>query len=253
MAVQTYGEIQQFCYIALSQGQSPYAVQPPDFAAQFPLASSYAEGRMYRDLVLLATRTQDTSLVTAAGSRTLNLLTMAPNVVVVPEGFGLIYPAGATSQALGTVIPFDKASLDVIDEVWPAQSVTMDPSAADWIGRYWAMQDDRTLVFAPTVSGAYTPVITGLYVPSPMSATNETTYLTTNYPEALEALCMVFLSGGLQRNFAAMSDDPKAAISWEAQYQALLPGMRDQEARIRGLKADDLWPQQAPAQTTSRV
>jgi hypothetical protein len=253
MAAQTYDEIQQFCYIALSQGQTPYDITPPDFAAQFPPASSYAEGRMYRDLVLLATRTQDTSLITVAGSRTLNLTAMTPNVVIVPEGFGLIYPAGTTNPALGTVIPFDKASLDVIDEIWPQQSVTMDPSAADWIGRFWALQDDHTLVFAPTVSGLYTPVITGLYVPEPMGSDNQTTYLTTNYPEALQALCMVFLSGGLQRNFGAASDDPKAAVSWEAQYQALLPGMRDQEARIRGLKADDLWPQQAPAQTVSRV
>ncbi len=253
MATQTYSSIQQFCYIALSQGQTPYTDTPPDFAAQFPQAASYAEGRMYRDLVLLATRTQDTSLVTAAATRTLALEAMTPNVIVVPEGFGLIYPSGQTNQRLGTVIPFDKASLDVIDQIWPQQSITMDPSQAEWIGRYWAMLDDNTLVFAPTVAAGFTPVITGLFVPAPMSDGNQSTYLTDNYAEGLEALCMVYMSGGLQRNFGAMTDDPRTAVTWEAQYQALLPGMREQEARIRGMRADDLWPQQAPAQTVSRA
>lgn len=47
------------------------------------------------------------------------------------------------------------------------------------------------------------------------------------------AAAMVFMSG-YQKNFGAQADDPKMAMSWETQYQALLRGAMDEEARKKG-------------------
>jgi hypothetical protein len=244
MAAQTWITLQNTLLVALSQAVAPYTVIPSDFATLFPQATSYAEQRIYRELVPLNERTQNTSLTTTTASRVLNL-TAASQMILTVESFELIYPAGVTNQALGTRMIFDAANLDVIDLVWPQESVTMDPSLADWIGRYWALLDDHTLVFCPTVNGAYTAIITGTFESIPISAANPTTYLSTFYPEVLEAACMVFLTGYLLRNFGAQSDDPRQAVSFESHYKTLMQSAIIEEQRRRMQGAG--WSQYVPA------
>lgn len=256
MAAQDWASIKQTVYIALSQGPTPYDVIPPDFEALFPQGTSYAEGRIYRDMVLLATRQQNTSLTTTAASREIDLDDMINpdgGPIIVAEGFALISPAGTTTIATGKQIPFTQTSFDWIDQFWPQQAVTMDPDDADWIGRYWALKDAHTLVFAPTpdapAAEVYTAVITGLFQPTPISATNATTYLSRIYPELLEAAIMIFMSGALQRNYGAQSDDPAQAQSWENQYKTLLAGALLEEQRRRGQGVG--WSNSAPTPMAS--
>lgn len=244
MAAQTWTTLQNSLLVMLSQSPSPYNVIPADFAVLFPQATSYAEERIYDELVPLNQRTQDTSLTTAIASRTINLTAAAQQLVTV-ETFSLIYPAGTTLASMGTRIPFESTSLDVIDVIWPQESVTLDPSLADNIGRYWALQDDHTLVFCPTVPAPYTCIITGNFEPIPISATNPTTYLSTFYPALLEAACMVWLTGALLRNFGAQSDDPQTAVSWESVYKTLMETalLEEQRRRLQGQG----WTQFMPA------
>jgi hypothetical protein len=233
MTALTWTTLQTALLAALSKAQPPYNVVPADFAALYPSATSYAESRICQDIPMLANRTQDTSLATVAGTRTLTTSGMALTLLA-PEGVALLTPAGST-LATGTLEPFDMSSLDVIDMVWPTQSLTLAPSAADWIGRRWAMRDDHTIVLCPTPDAAYTVVVTGLFAPTPISSSNPSTYLATVYPDLLTAACMVWLCGALLKNFSAQGDLPQQAISWEAQYGTLKAAAEHEEMRRRGL------------------
>lgn len=226
MSALTWLTLRDTLAAALVQAPPPYTVLPADFLTLYTQAISYAEGRIYKDLVLLATRTRNTTLSTVAGSRTLDLSAMTPLPIIVAEGV-----------SLGNS-PYDLASLDVIDMLWPDQSVTLAPALADNIGRFWALQDASTIVVSPTPDAIYVATITGLFQPAPLSAGNPSTYLSTVYPELLTAACMIFLSGALMRLFGAVSDDPKLAVSWEAQYMSLKGLAASEERRRRGLAAD---------------
>ena len=215
------------------------------FAQLYPEAIRYAEARIYGELVLLGQRTTDSSLLTVPSSRVLNLALMTKQIIV-PEGLALITPAGTTSPSQGTRVPFDMASLDVIDLMWPTESVTQTPSITDFTTRMWALREDSFIVIAPTPDAAYTVTITGLFQPSPLSATTTTTYLSTIYPALLEAACMVFLCGGILKNFGAKSDNPAQALSWEAEVMKLMALAKDEEHRRRGLKPNIATPNAPP-------
>lgn len=229
MAAQTYASIKDTVAVALTQqaNDMDLTVTNALFEAQFPQALSYAENLIYRRLTMLAARETNTSLSTAAGIRSLDLSTMSPQVVV-PEGFGLASPAG-------TIVPFDVTSLDVIDLVWPTVADVLDPADADPAIRLWAMLDDHTLVYCPTADGTYTASVTGLFQPATLSESNTSTYLSVQYPELLEAGCLVFLTGALTRNFGAQSSEPAQANSWQRVFDDLLQAADDEERRRRGL------------------
>ena len=246
MAQQTYTTILNAVALAvqnvITTTSPPYAssVSIP-FNVIFPQAISYAENRIWHDIVPLANRTQNTSLTTTANSRAINLNHMTNSggtQCLTVEGVALIGPAGTTNPALGTRIPFTQTSLDWIDQVWPVEATTMAPSAADWVGRYWALRDAFTIVLAPTPdspgAAVYTAEITGQFQPTTLSSTTATTYLSTYYPELLEAAIMVWMTGWLLRNWGAQSDDPKMAQSYENQYQLLMKGALEEEQRRRG-------------------
>jgi hypothetical protein len=233
------------CIAMLSQAPPPYNISVnSDFPQLFPQATSYAEERIYDELVPINQRFLNTSLTTTIASRAINLSAASQTILTV-EQFAIIYPAGTTNPALGTLYYFDGASLDIINMIWPSQSVTLDPSEADYIGRYWCLADDHTLVFSPTPPAAYTAAITGTFEPTPISAANPTTYLSMVYPALLEAACMVFLTGGLLRNFGAQADDPRMALSWEQTYKTLIAGaqLEEQRRRLQGQG----WSQYQPA------
>lgn len=231
MTAQTFSTLQATMLANVVKAQPPYNVVPPDFAQIFSHALSYAETRIYTDIPLIANRQQNSSLMTSPGSRTIPLAGMVNTLggpIILPEGFSLI--------ANGARVPFDFASLDVIDLIWPVESVVVAPSISDWgVPRYWAMRDDHTIVYCPTADASYVAEITGLFQPTPMSATNPTTYVGNIYPQLLEAGCMVWLTGALLHNFGSQSDNPQRAMSWENTYQTLMHTAKAEEFRRRGL------------------
>lgn len=240
--------LQSVLLAATRMSPSPYTVVPPDFAEQYPRAISYAESRICAEIPLLANRTQNTQLATTVANRQLDLTGMT-NPLVVMERLALISPALTTNPRLGTRWQFIKTTLDFIDAFWPNEQTTLDPSLADNVGRYWAPLNTGStsaaytgsssiIVLAPTPNGPYTAECTGLFQPPPLSAANQTTYLSTVFPDLLTAACMVFLEGALKKNFGAASDDPRQALSWGNQYQVLKAACEFEEARRRGLAPD---------------
>jgi hypothetical protein len=99
------------------------------------------------------------------------------------------------------------------------------------------MLSNTQALIAPTPDQAYTAEVTGVFRPTPMSSTNTTTYLGTNFPDLFLAACCYF--GFLwQRDFSQTSDDPSIPDKWEATYQARLKSVLDEEARRRGLRSE---------------
>lgn len=240
MAAQTWTTLKAMLLATMVRAQPPFSTSDGFFDTLYPQATSYAEGRIYRDVLLLDQRQQNTSLTTTGGSRTISLANVTGangyGPLVSVEAFALITPSGA--PAAGTRVPFDVANIDTINQVWPTEATVLTPSIADFSPRFWAMVDDATIIYCPTADAAYTVEITGLFQPAPLTSSNQSTYLSTVYPDLLEPACMVFLSGALMHNFGAQSNDPKSSLSWEGMYQSLLPGVRAEERRRRGLAPD---------------
>lgn len=249
MTSYTYASLETAVVAALVQAQSPYTAIPPDFAELFPDATSYAEGRIARDLVLLNTRAQRGGATTASSQAFLLSSLTAPAGLDQP----ILVVEGVSLTVSGAAYEYDKVSLDTINLLWPQSSLTLAPNAADWIGRWWAMENDTTILLAPTPDAIYPITVTGLFLQTPLSSSNTITYISKVYGDLMFCAVMLFMSGALLRNYGAQADEPRMAQSWKGQYHNLLPGCESEEARRRGLTVDDLRamrgaPQQAAGQ-----
>lgn len=174
-------------------------------------AIDYAEGRIYRDLDIPAARVVDTSVTCSSGVRSITLGTTLGTLLAV-EAFNLYTPVGATSSN-ATRIPLMPVAQSVIDVVYPSAGSPGQPE-------FFARITDSQVIFGPTPDQAYGTEVTATIRPAPLSASNSSTWLTQNLPELMQAAVNVFMFGHM-RDFGAQSDDPKAAQSWESQYQAL--------------------------------
>lgn len=208
---------------------NPNATQFQDF---IPTIIDNAEQRIYREIPFLTERRQTSPAVTVSGENRIDITTATTPCVTV-EQFALFTPAGATAPPLGQGVRVNylgPVSLDFLNMVWPDTVATSAPGA---IQGYWAMYDDKTVVLAPTPDGAYYTGMTGLFRPETMSATNQTTYLGTNYPDLLLSACMI-LGAAWERNFGSQADDPKMASSWEQLYEVQKTSALAEEGRRRG-------------------
>ena len=95
---------------------------------------------------------------------------------------------------------------------------------------YFAMITQTTIIVGPWPDVSYQVEVVGTQRPTPLSATNQTTFLATNLPDLFFAASMVF-GCGYQKNFSAMSDQPQSALSWQTHYDALLKSAVVEEAR----------------------
>lgn len=207
-----------------------------DYTTILPAAIQDAEQRIYREMDFLDTRTVNSGSSLTTGSRNFTLPT-SPSTILVLQGVAAISPSGDTPAA-GTRNALEPTSLDVIDMIWPQESVKSLPT-------YFAMKDALSIVVAPTPDANYTVELTGIFRPVPMSAINTTTYIGNVYPDLLVAACMVFLTG-YQKDFGAQSDDPKMAMSWEALYQDRKKSAYEEEQRRKGASVGWSPFQQAP-------
>ena len=202
-----------------------------DFQNSLPQFSQYAEARMYKEMIFLATRTTEESAQFVAGNAYF-AVALLPNPIIVVEGFAAITPVGRSSET-GTRWEFDPVSLDYLDLVFPTSSTTSAPDDASTAQRCWAMYDNATIKYGPTMDAAYTGSVTGIFAPTPLSSSFTDTYLTLNWMPQFIACSMISVTGWM-RNYGAQSDDPKMAVSWEDQYQKLSQSMLLEEQRRRG-------------------
>ena len=210
----TYTQLNTYLQTLLVD-QAPSA----DYTTILPAAIQDAEGRIYRDMDFLNTRTTWTNLPFTAGSRTYTFPT-SPSVVLVVQGVAAITPYTAASPAAGTRNQLEPVSLDYIDSTWPTESQTALPDS-------WAMFNDASIVVKPTPDQAYPVEITGIFRPAPISASNPSTYVSSVYPELLVAACMMFLLLW-QRD---LDPNASALTKWQGDYQDLLKSALAEEQR----------------------
>lgn len=196
----------------------------PNFVGILPSCIDYAEQRIYSELDLLDTVTRDSAPLTT-GSRNFTL-PQNNGQFVVTNGFNLITPATTTNPDLGTRVQLIPISRDYLDNVGGSPSFTGTPTN-------FAMITDQTIVVGPQWPDQnYTIEVIGTIRPTPLSASNTSTYLTTNLPQVWFAATMVFMAGW-QQNFGAQADNSGQAMSWETQYKTLSAAINVEEQRKR--------------------
>lgn len=211
----------------------------PAFLTILPQMIVYAELRMYRDLDFLFTSGVSTSYSLTVGSRTLNVPaeTFPYGTLVVPEQINVL--VGSVDPDQATRVPLLPTTKEFLDAVYGSGA-----SANRGVPQYWVPFDDYTFLVGPYPDQSYTVELVGTYRPASLSATNPTTFISTNLPDIMIMASMVYISA-YQRNFGRMNDDPQMAISYESQYQTLLKGAAVEEARKKFEAAG--WSSQSPS------
>lgn len=175
-----------------------------DYTQILPQAIAYAENRLYRELDLLSCRGSDVSVTLSTTTRNAT----CPATISVVEGISYLTPAG-NAPPNATRNGIERASLDFIDGMYGNEATQGTPL-------YFAMKSDTIIVVAPTADQAYKIEITGTVQPTPMSSTNETSFLGNYFQDLLLAGCMIFLSNWQRDAGSAMS--PQDANNWQSAY-----------------------------------
>ena len=196
------------------------------FLAILPTIITNAELRIYRDLDLIDTTARDATATFTTGTRDFNLPS-ANGTFIVCEQMNVITPAGTTDPELGTRNPMIPMSIDTLDFLYPSATGSSLPT-------YFSLMDQDLVIVGPFPDAAYTVEVVGTVRPPSLSTTVTTTILSVFFPDIFLAASMVEASA-YQRNFGAMADDPKQAMSWETHYQSLLKDAQDEEQRKKFL------------------
>jgi len=191
-----------------------------EFLQVLPSMIDYAEGRIYRDLDLLATVVTDSSTTLSQDTRTFTLPIPSAGTFDIIDQINIIEDDERA--------PLTPASSEVIDMLWPsatASAVSVRPAM-------FARRSSTVLTVGPPSGEDVTLEIIGRVKPTPLSASNTSTYLTASLPDLFLAASMIFGSAW-QKNFGNTADDPQSAISWEGQYLKMLANADPYEARAR--------------------
>lgn len=189
-----------------------------DFLAILPQIIDYAEGRIYRETDLINTRVADSSSTLSSNTRTFTFPVPATGRFAVVEQINIVESSSRT--------PLRPVSREFLDLAWP----TAAASASTVRPQYYAPFTDQVIVVGPPSGATVTLEVVGTIRPTALSASTTTTYLSTYLPELLVAASMIF-AAGYKMNYGAQADDPKQAVSWEAQYQSLLASVNMEDAR----------------------
>jgi hypothetical protein len=213
--------------MALTSSNPALPPTDPYFAQILPAIIDYAEQRIYRDLDIQSTTTNGTLTVTPGTP----FVTLPENpIVYVVESLFVSQLANGSPPpiAVSTLLtPVDKNFL----------MATFPPAywgIAQGFPQYYFVQDQTTIQIGPSPDQAYQLNMTYTFRPTPLSAANPTTILTQIWPD-LFLICSMIMASGYQKNWSAQSDDPKMSASYEAQYQGLLKGALDEEARKKSM------------------
>ena len=173
-----------------------------------------AEQRIYRELNLTVQVKRDSATLTPSAREVALPTTYGPFRTVT--GVNVITPAG-TAATTGKRNPLVAVSRDVIDLLWP------DADANTALPTQYATLDNAILLLGPSPDAAYVVEVIGTVRPSPLSASNTTTYLTTYLPDLFLAASMVAMAPWTKSDPAGL----------EAQYQTLKASAAEEESRRR--------------------
>ncbi len=202
-----------------------------NFVAILPDVIDYAEGRIYRELDMIVEDITDSSSSTTALNRDFTLPTSIGTFQII-TAVNVVTPA-STAPGSGTRNQLTPVSRSFLDMTWPSTTGATVPTYVNYFSQAaasgWATGQPG-LIFGPWPDDTYRVEVIGKIIPTPLSATNTTTFITLYLPDLFLAASMVFMTG-YERNWGAQADDPKSAQSWESQYGILLRSASDWEAR----------------------
>ena len=196
-------------------------VTDPAYLAALPNIIDDAEQRLYRELDLLATR------VTATGTLILNnrnfSLPTGNGTFVVVEQFNVITPEGQTDPDAGTRNALNPCSKEYLDAIWNSVAGADVPTL-------FAPINQTDWIVGPWPDASYTIEVVGTIRPDPLSASNQTTFLSTYLPDLFLTAALVF-AAGYQLNFSAAGDNPQSGVTWETHYAKLFASAQVEEIR----------------------
>lgn len=207
-------------------GLMVYVESDADFVAMLPDAISSAELRIYRDLNLIDTTQRDTTLSCTAGSRYVDMTSLADRMVVL-EAVNIITPSGVSSPETGLRNPLVRSSRELID-------FTYNGAESASVPQFYSLIDSQTIVLGPWPDQPYPVEVVGTFRPTPLSASNTETLLTKYFPDLFLIAAMIYAAGWM-RNYGQGSDDPQMSQSWQAQYDTKIKSAGVEEARKRAI------------------
>lgn len=194
--------------------ESKIPADDASLVAILPTVIMAAEGRIYRDLGLLATIVSDATGSVTADSRQF----------VLPRHFVVLHSVNRVDG--NERPPLVKVSREALDMLYPS---TVSTDIND-VPLKWAPLTDQVILVGP-VPGATTQLVCiGEAFPAPLAADNDETWLSLWLPDLLLASAMIALTGYM-RQYGAQADDPQMATSWKGIYESLLPAAQSQETR----------------------
>lgn len=211
------------------------AISPTDtnFLAILPEAINYAEQRIYRELSMLVEDVADSSSSTVALTRGFNNPTAIGQFQIV-TGVNVITPA-STAPDSGTRNPCTPVSRAVLDMTWPSTTGAAVPTSFCYASQATAIgvSGQPDILFGPWPLTTYRVEVVGKVIPTPLSSTTTTTFLSLYLPDLFLMASQLYMVGPFMKNIGMAGDDPKSTVHLEAQYQALLKSASDWEARKR--------------------
>lgn len=224
-----------------------------DLTAVLPNIIDFAEQRIYRELDFLTTET------TAVGPSTANSRNVTiPSTVIVLQDINFITPVGANPDDVGAVRnPVLRTVPSFVNYTWSQGTST---NGTPSVPQYYALLNLTTtnptgnttnMLVAPAPDAAYKVEFVGTVRPTPLSATNTTTFLSTYLPDLFLACSMIY-AAGYQQNFSQDGTTPGMADYWEKQYQNLKGSAEVEEARKKSQSQGWTTMQPSPVATPPR-
>lgn len=212
-------------YQAALVTQIPSLVSDPNFTTILPAAIDYAELSIQRDLDLFASNGLQSLGNLSTGTPTFifptDILILEQLYYTPAIGVGRIPIVAVSDMALNMIY---STAAPGPPKVW----CTMPMTQADDMAGTFAQQ----IEVGPAPDQDYALTALGTSRLGSLYTNQNGTFISLNMPDLLWAASMIFLAG-YNRNFGAMSDDPRQATSWAAEYQRLMKSAQVEEARKR--------------------
>lgn len=203
-----------------------------NLTAIFPNWITSAEGRVVRDLDLVAANVRDSSSSTTAGSRNFNLPTSIGTFLIV-TGINVITPA-STAPESGTRVQLTPTSLAVMDATYPSSTGSGVPSEFAYVTQDTFIAPAQTqIVFGPWPDNTYRVEVIGVIQPASLTSTNTTTWLSVNLYDVLFKAVMIEATSWQQNYPSGGADNPQAPGTWAAAYKEARDSALTWQARAR--------------------
>jgi hypothetical protein len=206
-----------------------------NYLAAVPRIIDDAEQRIYRELDLLSTIIRTTTGLLSPNSRNFTF----PQFITVSESINVMSNINTTpASGRRAMIP---VSREWLDWVYPDENAC--GCCGESIPQYYAMITDQTIIVGPAPDQPYPLEVIGTIRPTPLSATNTTTYLTQYLPDLFFSESLI-AGYGYMKDFGAAADDPRSSASWSQHYKELWESASIEEARKK--YASQAWTPKMP-------